>query len=58
MSFWDNVKKFAQPYADDEFEDEYEEDTAEPPLLIFPPARIPSPLPPPLPPASAVRLSP
>ena len=26
MSFWDNVKKFAQPYADEEF-DEY--DTAE-----------------------------
>ncbi len=25
MSFWDNVKKFAQPYADDEY-DEYEED--------------------------------
>ena len=27
MSFWDNVKKFAQPYADDdydEYEDEYE----------------------------------
>ena len=25
MSFWDNVKKFAQPYSDDEFDD-YEED--------------------------------
>ncbi len=25
MSFWDNVKKFAQPFADDEY-DEYEED--------------------------------
>ena len=25
MSFWDNVKKFAQPYADDEYDD-YEED--------------------------------
>ena len=25
MSFWDNVKKFAQPYADEEY-DEYEED--------------------------------
>ena len=24
MSFWENVKKFAQPYADDEY-DEYEE---------------------------------
>ena len=35
MSFWDNVKKFAQPYADDEF-DEFDdvedgfEDEAEP----------------------------
>lgn len=26
MSFWDNVKKFAQPYSDEEFEDEYEEE--------------------------------
>ncbi len=26
MSFWDNVKKFAQPYADDEY-DEYEDGT-------------------------------
>ena len=25
MSFWDNVKKFAQPYSDDEFDD-YEDD--------------------------------
>ena len=25
MSFWDNVKKFTQPYADDDY-DEYEED--------------------------------
>ena len=25
MSFWDNVKKFTQPYADDEYED-YEDD--------------------------------
>ena len=25
MSFWDNVKKFAQPYADDEY-DEYDEE--------------------------------
>ena len=25
MSFWDNVKKFAQPYADDEYDD-YDED--------------------------------
>ena len=28
MSFWDNVKKFAQPYSDDEFED-YEEENEE-----------------------------
>ena len=21
MSFWDNVKKFAQPYSDDEYDD-------------------------------------
>ena len=36
MSFWDNVKKFAQPYADDDYDDydeddyvdEYEEDEA------------------------------
>ena len=21
MSFWDNVKKFAQPYADDDYDD-------------------------------------
>ena len=42
MSFWDNVKKFAQPYADDDYDDydeddyvdEYEEDEA--------PARRPS----------------
>ena len=32
MSFWDNVKKFTQPYSDDEYEDydddvnQYEED--------------------------------
>ena len=25
MSFWDNVKKFAQPYSDDDYEDEYDE---------------------------------
>ena len=25
MSFWDNVKKFAQPYAED-YDDEYDED--------------------------------
>ena len=26
MSFWDNVKKFAQPYADEEYDDEYDEE--------------------------------
>ena len=36
MSFWDNVKKFAQPYSDDDYDDyddemdEYEEEVAEP----------------------------
>ena len=25
MSFWDNVKKFAQPYSDEEYDD-YDED--------------------------------
>ena len=30
MSFWDNIKKFAQPYSDDEYEeDEYEEEAYE-----------------------------
>ena len=26
MSFWDNVKKFTQPYSDDDYEDEYEDE--------------------------------
>ena len=26
MSFWDNVKKFAQPYADDDYDDYDDED--------------------------------
>ena len=26
MSFWDNVKKFAQPYSDDEYEDDYDDE--------------------------------
>ena len=26
MSFWDNVKKFAQPYSDDDYEDDYEDE--------------------------------
>ena len=43
MSFWDNVKKFAQPYADDEYDDydedeDYEEEYDEPEQ----PARRPS----------------
>lgn len=25
MSFWDNMKKFTQPYADDEYDDEYDD---------------------------------
>ena len=29
MSFWDNVKKFAQPYSDEEYDDEYEEDSVD-----------------------------
>lgn len=29
MSFWDNVKKFAQPYADDEYDDYDEEEGTE-----------------------------
>ena len=29
MSFWDNVKKFAQPYSDDDYEDEEFEDELE-----------------------------
>ncbi len=29
MSFWDNVKKFTQPYADDDYDEEYEDDLAE-----------------------------
>ncbi len=26
MSFWDNVKKFAQPYSDEEYDDEFDEE--------------------------------
>ena len=29
MSFWDNVKKFAQPYSDDDYEDDYDEEMNE-----------------------------
>ena len=38
MSFWDNVKKFAQPYADEDYDD-YEESAAE----AAPRTRRPSP---------------
>ena len=26
MSFWDNIKKFTQPYSDEEYDEEYEEE--------------------------------
>jgi len=29
MSFWDNVKKFAKPYSDDEYDDDYDEEEEE-----------------------------
>ena len=29
MSFWDNVKKFAQPYSDEEYDEEYDEETGD-----------------------------
>ena len=29
MSIWDNVKKFAQPYSDDEYDDYDEEEESE-----------------------------
>jgi len=29
MSFWDNVKKFAQPYSDEEYDEEYDEEAGE-----------------------------
>ncbi len=29
MSFWDDIKKFTQPYADDEYDDEYEDELSE-----------------------------
>ena len=44
MSFWDNVKKFAQPYSDDDYDDydeEYDdyEETAEEPAPPAPTAQ-------------------
>ena len=45
MSFWDNVKKFAQPYVDEEFDDYDDEelDTYEEPEQEAPRTRRPSP---------------
>ena len=45
MSFWDNVKKFAQPYADDDYddyddEDEYLDDYEEEPVGRAPARRM------------------
>ncbi len=53
MSFWDNVKKFAQPYADDDYDDYDEEDEyvdeyeepAEAPAPRRAPRRTPAPAP-------------
>ena len=52
MSFWDNVKKFAQPYADDDYDDydedeEYLDDYEEPaaPARRAPARRRPAPAP-------------
>ena len=52
MSFWDNVKKFAQPYADDDYDDydedeEYLDDYEEPaaPARRAPARRRPEPAP-------------
>ena len=56
MSFWDNVKKFAQPYADDEYDDydedddyadDYEEPAEQPARRA--PRRTPAPAPAPAP---------
>lgn len=56
MSFWDNVKKFAQPYADDEYDDydedddyadDYEEPAEQP--VRRAPRRTPAPAPAPAP---------
>ena len=55
MSFWDNVKKFAQPYADDDYDDydedeEYLDDYEEPaaPARRAPARRRPAPAPAPV----------
>ena len=47
MSFWDNVKKFAQPYSDEDYDDDYDEDMdeyeEEPEKETAPRSRRPSP---------------
>ena len=44
MSFWDNIKKFAQPYADEDYDDYEDEDTyEEAPQETAPRGRRPSP---------------
>ncbi|MBO5317106.1 MAG: cell division protein SepF [Oscillospiraceae bacterium] len=45
MSFWDNVKKFAQPYSDEDYDDDYEDDLEgfEEPQEAAPRRRRPSP---------------
>ena len=46
MSFWDNVKKFAQPYDEDDYDDDYDEeldDYEEPAQEAAPRTRRPSP---------------
>ena len=55
MSFWDNVKKFAQPYADDDYDDydeddDYADDYDEPAEPVRRPARrsAPAPVAPPI----------
>ncbi|MBQ3192772.1 MAG: cell division protein SepF [Oscillospiraceae bacterium] len=56
MSFWDNVKKFAQPYADDDYDDYDEDDDyvdeydepAEAPAPRRAPRRAPAPAPAPV----------
>ena len=49
MSFWDNVKKFAQPYADDDYDDyddeymdDYDDEPAEPAPRRAPARRAPA----------------
>ena len=46
MSFWDNVKKFAQPYSEEDYDDEYDEEMDEydvEPKETAPRTRRPSP---------------